>query len=173
MCLQIHPLSLEPFAEAQACDSQQGGMGHAHPRHGTAFTWAIWIFSPTWKDHCVIYYLNTPGQSTKGEWSVSGNIFLITGPEGICLYLNVKITVTWTWAVSNVECSLLNAEYFSLQGHFEAGKLWPSWTWGCFARRKRRGLRYQRPRTLSTVSTPHLTPSTVASWACRPNGKAW
>lgn len=53
---------------------------------------------------------------------------LITGAEELCLYSNVKIAVISTSAVGNVECSLLNTVYISLQGHFEVGRLQPLWS---------------------------------------------
>ena len=34
MCLQIHPISLERFSEAQARDSKQGRVAHTHPMSG-------------------------------------------------------------------------------------------------------------------------------------------
>lgn len=163
MCFQIHPLSLESFSEAQARDGQQSSVEHTHPRHGTAFRWAIWIFSPTWKDH--LFYLidlvsHHQWQHLFDHWCRRD---LLIFKCQYYSYLNVAY----------VEGSLWKAEYFSLQGHFEVGKLSPSWTWGCFAKRRRRGLKYQRPRILNTVSTPLSTPSMGALWACRPSGKAW
>lgn len=175
MCFQIHPLSLESFSEAQARDGQQSSVEHTHPRHGTAFRWAIWMFSPTWKDH--LFYLidlvrewmrdsgvdeSSPSVATS-FWSLVQKRFAYIQMSRLQLLEHVAY----------VGCILWKAEYFSLQGHFEVGKLSPSWTWGCFAKRKRRGLKYQRPRILNTVSTPLSTPSMGALWACRPSGRAW
>lgn len=174
MCLQIHPLSLEPLSEAQARDSQR----RQHRPYSTSHVWGCRhlnaFFCHMERTFTVSFmWMHLVKEQPVKRGEVRNSIPFIVGEWEICLCSNSKIT--WNEiCYYDIRGSLLMAEHlFASQAFFKVGRLSSSWTWGCFARRKRRGLRYQRPRTLSTASTPHLTPSAAASWVCRHNGKAW